>query len=439
MKNNRLAVVILLLGGLNLGMAQEARLTENVTGLNASLFSRILAPAGNGVWHSLPGKMYFYSWDDSLSWQLMVYSEMSFGTDGLLDTLLNYYDVGGEPISRVVYDYNPGREPVVMTIQNFQSGQWEPVGRYTYLYDESGNLVEQLFSLYLGQTWQPASGSRWHYAYNATDDIEQLVVEKFTSIQGWHNFTRDDYEYAEGATAPSILTHYLWTGEYWTPDHRKDSLEWKVFDHVTGQGMYLRFIEERWDGAWISWYRFNWSYSGEFDYTYIRQAHLGGQWTDDLHYTYRADTAGRILESSTLIWTDGAWAQSEGELHAYATDGIDLLEEIIMRWNPAGGYVNEERLAYEDFIHYLGLVEPETSGGLSVRPNPAGPCFKVMAEQQIHEVVVSDLSGRIIWISKFPGGAGEHEVCPGLIPGIYLVMVWGEDHTVETARVVISR
>jgi hypothetical protein len=165
-------------------------------------------------------------------------------------------------------------------------------------------------------------------------------------------------------------------------------------------------------------------------------------------------------------WTElRAGPYATARIHAYIDSVAQALENPVTRnydrWGNLGEYVWPNEFVgqtYQEEINYLKnwitqrlnwldanfpalltitSVDPDELNRIRLYPNPVGDIMKISDSENVAQVDLRDLSGRLLKrIIHEQGNPVFTMNMSGISPGVYLITIMNRDGTLQTARIV---
>jgi Secretion system C-terminal sorting domain len=200
----------------------------------------------------VPASVQLYQYDKGRLMNIFTYdytnraeqgkSEYSYNTEGLIESVVNYYYSNGwVPATRNLYTYNPLGQVSEIRIQKNTNSSWtDDRIQMNYVYNSSGKVTEYQMIYWRNNEWTPpttdysfyddteklirreavySSGIidyRIHYTYTECNLLSEMYAQ-YPGTVGWNNLWKADYQYNPCGFKISQV-QYTGSGSDWIPN-----------------------------------------------------------------------------------------------------------------------------------------------------------------------------------------------------------------------------
>ncbi len=172
--------------------------------------------------------------------------------------------------------------------------------KYYYDYDENGNLISDLYLVYLNEEWR--YNSRNTYEYNELNKLIRSTFEVYDD--GWTNDSRFSLTYNENGEISSLL-YESWRGTTWG-----NAFKWTYFYETKSKIDYV--LIEAWIGnEWVNNAKLIFSYDSLARVTEILYlSFVSGEWNNRWKQSYEYNENNKIVASKLEVWQDSVWVNA---------------------------------------------------------------------------------------------------------------------------------
>lgn len=429
-----------------------------------------------------PDSALSYNWDGS-SWELEAQTRINYTNFGKIANLIFYFDLGGNPVPVLRYEYTydaagrttrievqqtiPGLPPAVMT-------------RFTMNYDAQGNQTSMLVyeddngnlalssgdSLQITYTAGVATAATRHY----WDD--NAVTPVWTPDMRFTNITFGTNGH------PTALVISYWDNNTFTEEERITEISWKLgypgfsitFGGLIDIGSFLfeelpsnleifgqptdyiaeffennswvlaeRYVstgtpgaiseilqQERAGNTWVDAYRNVLSYTGSRMTMWLSEMHNGTSWEPSTRESWTYDAQGNLTEEKYEFHTGTSWEVGFGNRNTFSyTADNKVYRWIGEQWdNASSAYVNALKRDYF-FGAFPQSVVVNKLAALQVYPNPVQDALNIALESTVDSKLsaqIFNLQGQLVAAEVFALNAGKNQIqfdVANLANGIY--------------------
>lgn len=258
---------------------------------------------------------------DSIKWQ-----EWDENTGTWSDVSKNLYHYEGNTVQQTKYN------------RDLNSGVWEEFTKNEFTYDEGGNVTNDIFSTWNGNTksWNRISKT----AYNFSENDQETKTTHYTWDETGSRWKEDRMNETFYDTNGNITTYiqYKWWDEatsQWVPDDKEES----TYDT---NGNKVQSILYKWDETKDIWEKnskteFTFNTTGNLaEYILYNWNKTTEAWDFNLktEYTYDGDENNAQFISYRWDETSKQWVNSSKSEFTYDTNG-NILQSLSYSWSKA--------------------------------------------------------------------------------------------------------
>lgn len=302
-KNHLTLLLAILISGMALAQSSQE---------NQNKFQKKFRKSGNNQTESIqtnlykPGKSLNYFWNAS-DWMFTGNSLMTYMPFGKLSTKID----SGFTNRKSTYTYDAQQRETERLEQNYNSASqiWENNSRQVTAYNAQGDEEESRSEIWNGMGWMISYGNQFLRNYNAQNLLTEYIVKNWNpSGSAWENrYMETEFLY----DAQNRLQSYVsknWDTTQWTNEEK--SLWQYGLDNKPNQ-----VILQEWNGIAfvdsiritdITWNFWNGILSQSDPSQYTMQKLVGGNWTNDIRFTFTRDLNGSNTYLNE-IFVSGNW------------------------------------------------------------------------------------------------------------------------------------
>lgn len=398
----------------------------------------------------MPQRQDIYLWNGKQLEQQPVYHLLYYNNPAELSKLITMDTQTNDSLLRLDYEYDEASQNIQQIFFIYDSVNliWKIDYKALYSYDQFGNVDTTLIqawniptqtwhdsiasiSVYLDAhfttkytverisegIWTQIYGVDWIYSYNDLNQIYRQVNHRLNfATQEWAPEVSADF-YLNDDGAPYEMIWYSWDAETetWLNGTKYTDIVWKKYVHYPDyyktlttsrtfhwwkEDHWYTYLKDEmqyhsedyedrnyqaysWDNLTQKWYQ-----SADYQSRHYDTTRLKRRYTDYVKYNINEDWQLHFDDSCRWYFYKGALQEMQRVCY----------DTTLQAWRPAA------RLLYSDFIPFVDISDVEElhnqSGALKLIPNPVDDSFEIKNNNQITEITIFDINGKLILREK---------------------------------------